>query len=90
MMMRIFQEHPAKVGESYFEHMAFAFGFGWRLVRAGCAAFLHGVVPACCETTASTQVLAMSNEIQARRALMNSGQHDRAADRRVNEAGARA
>ena len=75
-MMHLFQEHPAKVGESYFEHMVFAFGFSWRLLRAGLAAFIHGLVPACCETTASSEVLAMSSEIQARRALLNRGERD--------------
>ncbi len=70
MLKRLFQDHPAKVGESYFEHMAFAFRFSGRLIRAGLAAFVHGVVPACCETTASSAVLAMNDEIRARRALM--------------------
>ena len=72
-MMRLLQEHPAKVGEGYFEHMGVAFRYSWRLLRAGFAAFVHGIVPACCETTASTEVLAMSSEIQARRAKCREG-----------------
>jgi Family of unknown function (DUF6356) len=50
--------------------MAFAFGVSWRLVRAGLAAFVHGILPACYETTASSEVLAMNDEIRARRALI--------------------
>ena len=38
---------------------------------AGLAAFVHGIIPACCETTASSEVLAMNEEIRARRALLN-------------------
>jgi hypothetical protein len=69
-MRRIFSDHPAAVGESYLEHMAFAFGFSARLFRAAVAAFIHGVVPCLHETTASTAVLDMTDEIRARRAAM--------------------
>ncbi len=67
---RIFSEHPAKVGESYFEHMVFAFRFSGRLLRASMAALLHGFVPCLCETTASQSILDMHAEISARRAQM--------------------
>lgn len=67
---RIFGEHPAKVGESYFEHMVFAFRFSGRLFRASAAALLHGFVPCLCETTASRSILDMHAEISARRAQM--------------------
>ena len=72
-LQRMFSDHPAKVGESYFEHMAFAFGFSARLFRAAFAAFVHGVVPSLHETTASAAVLAMNDEIRARRASMATG-----------------
>ncbi len=77
-LSRLFTDHPAKVGESYVEHMAFAFGFSFRLFRAAFAALIHGVVPGVCETTASTQVLAMNDEIRARRAAMAAGSSERA------------
>src|SRR5262245_25416623 len=73
MLKGLFLDHPAKARESYFEHMAFAVCFSWRLVRAGLAAFVHGIFPACCETTASSEVLAMNEEIRARRALVDRG-----------------
>ena len=38
--------------------------------RAACAAFVHGLVPAIHETTASSAVLAMTDEISNRRAMM--------------------
>jgi hypothetical protein len=70
MLRRMFQDHPAKVGEGYIEHMVFAFGFSARLFRAAFAALVHGVVPCLHETTASSAVLDMGNELRARRASM--------------------
>jgi hypothetical protein len=70
---RLFTDHPRAVNESYGEHMGFAFGFGLRLLGAALAAFVHGLVPALFETTASTAVLAMNDEIRARRAQMAGG-----------------
>ena len=67
---KLFMAHPAAIGEGYFEHMKFALRFSGRLFRAGFAAFAHGLVPAVCETTASEAVLAMNEEIRARRKLM--------------------
>ncbi|MBI2719329.1 MAG: hypothetical protein HYX36_11320 [Rhizobiales bacterium] len=72
ILTKTFTDHPAAVGESYFEHMAFALRFSARLFRAAFAAAIHGMVPAVCETTASTAILAMNDEIRARRALMAS------------------
>ena len=71
MLMRLFSDHPAKIGETYLEHMAFAFGFSARLFRAAFAALVHGVVPALHETTASTEVLAIADEVRGRRARMS-------------------
>lgn len=53
--------------------MAFAFRFSARLMRASLAAFVHGIVPELYETTASTAVLAMSDELRARRAVLAKG-----------------
>ena len=69
-MSTLFTDHPQAVNESYFEHMVFALKFSGRLFRAAFAAFAHGFVPAVCETTASEAILAMNDEIRARRKLM--------------------
>ena len=42
---RLFCEHPASVDESYVEHMAFAGGFGFRMILAGLACMIHGLFP---------------------------------------------
>ena len=72
-MSKLFTDHPEAVGESYFEHMAFALKFSGRLFRAAFAAFAHGFVPGLCETTASSAILEMNDEIRARRAEMAQG-----------------
>ena len=72
-MSKLFTAHPEAVGESYFEHMAFALKFSGRLFRAAFAAFAHGFVPGVCETTASSAILEMNDEIRARRTEMAQG-----------------
>lgn len=61
-----FRDHPASVGETYPEHMAFALRFGARLFCAGGAAFVHALIPAFFETKASDTVKAIHAEIQGR------------------------
>jgi len=48
-----FLDHPAKVDETYLQHMTFALGFAFWLSVAAGAALIHAVIPALCETTAS-------------------------------------
>ena len=45
MLKRAFTEHPDSVGESYFQHMGMAFGFGAKMVLSGAACLLHGFFP---------------------------------------------
>lgn len=53
MITRIFLEHPAKVDETFLEHMAFALKFAGLLFAAGGAALVHAIVPCLFEKTAS-------------------------------------
>ena len=45
MIKRAFTEHPASVGESYFQHMGMAFGFGAKMVISGIACLIHSIFP---------------------------------------------
>ncbi|MBM1309488.1 hypothetical protein JQT66_04870 [Sulfitobacter mediterraneus] len=54
MIARLFLDHPAKVDETFFEHMLFALKFSGLLFAAAGAALIHAFVPALCEKTAST------------------------------------
>jgi hypothetical protein len=40
-----FTEHPASVGETYFEHMGVASSFGIAMLGAGLACLVHAVLP---------------------------------------------
>ena len=52
----LFTEHPATVGESYTEHMGVAFTFGLRMIGAGLACVMHGLVPALFTKTGSNTI----------------------------------
>ena len=43
--MSLFTDHPASVGETYLEHMGSASFFGGRMILAGMACMLHGLLP---------------------------------------------
>jgi hypothetical protein len=69
---RLFTEHPDSVGESYFEHMAFAGWFASRLAMAAGAALVHAVLPFLFETTASRIVRQLYERTQNRSAAGRS------------------
>jgi hypothetical protein len=50
---RIFLNHPAKVDETFLEHMAFASKFAGLLFLAASAALVHALIPCLFEKTAS-------------------------------------
>lgn len=45
LFSRLFTEHPASVGESYFQHLAHATGFALRMIGGGLACFVHALLP---------------------------------------------
>jgi hypothetical protein len=57
MSIDAFTRHPAAVGETYGEHMAFATGIGSRLIVAGIACLLHGIFPFLFERTGSRTII---------------------------------
>ena len=59
MSIDAFTRHPATVGETYGEHLAFASGIGGRLVLAGLACLVHGIFPFLFERTGSRTIIAL-------------------------------
>lgn len=57
MITRIFLAHPAKVDETFFEHMVFAGKFSGKLFLAAGAALVHAFIPCLFEKTASKIML---------------------------------
>ena len=53
MLSRLFTEHPASVGETYFQHLISAGSFTVRLVLAAGACLVHAVLPFMFEKTGS-------------------------------------
>ncbi len=49
-------DHPASVGETYPQHFMFASRFGLKLIGAGLAAMVHGLLPCVFERTASSVI----------------------------------
>ena len=66
LLDRWFLSHPASVNESYFQHLRFACGFAFWLIVAGLAALVHAIIPALCETTASTILCKLTSRMKAR------------------------
>ena len=51
---KLFTEHPHSIGETYFEHLICAAGYGLRMIVAGIAAIIHSFLPFLFETTERT------------------------------------
>ena len=63
---RLFTNHPRSVGETYSEHMGFAMGVAGSLFLAGAAAFIHALVPALCQTSASKRITCLATKVSPR------------------------
>jgi len=61
-----FTEHPASVGETYWQHLIFAGRFSIMLFAAAFAALIHAIIPAFFETTASKTIRKMFAEMESR------------------------
>jgi len=42
---KLFTEHPASVDETYGEHLVMASSFGLKMIGAGLACLVHGLLP---------------------------------------------
>ena len=62
-----FSDHPHSVGESYGEHLVTASSFGGRMVLAGIACMLHGLLPFLFVRTGSRAVSELNAQLIARR-----------------------
>ena len=44
----LFEDHPASVGETYWQHLASAWSFSWRMAIASLACLVHALLPFLC------------------------------------------
>lgn len=66
-MKRLFTEHPASVGESYFEHMGMAGWFAFRMLGGGIACLVHAVLPFLFVRTGSAVITDLHDRMVANR-----------------------
>lgn len=55
-MLKHFTNHPASVGETYFEHLGMALGFAGRMMLAAVVCTAHAFLPFLFEKTGSRMV----------------------------------
>ena len=66
-LIRAFSEHPASVGESYSEHLFRAVYFGTRMVFAGVACLVHGLLPFLFVRTGSRAIAELNDRMVVNR-----------------------
>ena len=66
-LIRAFTDHPASVGESYGEHLLRAVYFGTRMVFAGIACLIHGVLPFLFVRTGSRAIAELNDRMVVNR-----------------------
>ena len=79
-LSRLFNEHPATVGESYLEHMTVALSFAFNLLRAAGACFVHAFAPWLFTKTGSTAISELNRRMVTHR-VRNTAGSDQTADR---------
>jgi hypothetical protein len=65
-MIELFTEHPATVGETYWQHLSFAARSGSAMVLAGGACLVHALLPFLFVTTASRTMRTLSERMERR------------------------
>jgi Family of unknown function (DUF6356) len=63
----LFIEHPASVEETYSQHLMSAVSFGAKMVIAGVACMVHGLLPALFVTRGSDTVCALHERMVVKR-----------------------
>jgi len=66
-MSKFFTEHPASVGETYWQHLAVALSFAGGLFGAAFAALVHAFFPAWFEKTASVKITCLHDRMVCNR-----------------------
>jgi hypothetical protein len=72
MFRRTFLDHPASLGETYFEHQKHALSYAASMFYGAAACLLHGLVPAACKSTGSRTVLRLHERMTITRKLTGS------------------
>lgn len=74
-MTNPFTQHPATVGESYFEHMGQAFSFAGSMFVGSLACAIHGLLPFLCLTTGSSTIRRLHQRMVTHRVRPQNTDH---------------
>ena len=74
MIRALFLDHPATLGETYWQHFGVATRFGWRLTTGGLRCMAHGLLPFAWKTSGSDTVRALHAELVAKRSAARAAQ----------------
>jgi hypothetical protein len=72
MLRSLFQTHPASVGETYFEHLKSALGFGLGMIGGGMACMVHALLPFLFTSTGSRTIARLHDRMIANRTRLHS------------------
>ncbi|NNC36232.1 MAG: hypothetical protein EX271_09400 [Acidimicrobiales bacterium] len=64
---KVFTEHPASVGETYFQHFRHSMSFSIRMITGGFACMAHAFFPFLCVRTGSTQIRSLHDKMVVNR-----------------------
>jgi hypothetical protein len=67
LLRSLFTEHPASVDETYLQHCISALSFGTKMVVAGVACMVHGLLPALFVTRGSDTICALHERMVVKR-----------------------
>ena len=62
-----FTEHPASVGETYWQHFRMATGFATAMIGGGIACLLHALFPFLCVTRGSETIASLHDRMVTNR-----------------------
>ena len=80
---KLFTEHPASVGETYFEHLRAASSFSVSLFGAALCCAVHAVFPFLFEKTGSTMIERLYDRMCVNRSRLQNAASAEAGERRA-------
>jgi hypothetical protein len=72
-IQRLFNEHPASVGESYWEHLLRASWFAGKMLMGAGACFVHALLPFLCVKTGSETIQQLHTAMVSHRRVKPEG-----------------
>ena len=72
-LRNLFTDHPASVGESYWQHLGAAWGFSWRMMVASLACLVHALLPFLFVKTGSQAITQLHDRMVVNRHRQASG-----------------